>query len=256
MTSEQSAVLTRPRQESRNGAAAKRMENFHFSEYDLRRLSRRNVRRGRCAAPDCEPLFRRMQTMTADDLARRQKAADRSMVQLGITFNVYGDTQGTRADLPVRHRAADHRQRANGSGSSAGSSSGSPRSTCSSTTSTTSSKIVRDGVVPEHVVATASRLPQAVHRAEAAARHLVPHHGHRPGARRRRPDLRAGRQPALPVGRVVRAGKPRSDEADVSAALRADCRSSRSTTIRSRLLDALQYLAPTTTCGSDRRWRC
>jgi uncharacterized circularly permuted ATP-grasp superfamily protein len=41
-----------------------------------------------------------MQTLSADDLARRQRAADRSMVQLGITFNVYGDQQGRERIIP------------------------------------------------------------------------------------------------------------------------------------------------------------
>src|SRR5262249_30352033 len=50
--------------------------------------------------PDCEPLFRRMQLLSADDLVRRQRAADRSMVQLGITFNVYGDQQGRERIIP------------------------------------------------------------------------------------------------------------------------------------------------------------
>ena len=35
-----------------------------------------------------------------DDIRRRQKAAARSMVRLGITFNVYGDAQGTERIIP------------------------------------------------------------------------------------------------------------------------------------------------------------
>jgi uncharacterized circularly permuted ATP-grasp superfamily protein len=104
---------------------------------------------------DCEPLYERMQLMTADDLTRRQRAADRSMVQLGITFNVYGDRQGHERIIPfdivpriianqewewiergLRQRITAlnlflqdiyHEQR-----------------------------VVHDGVVPEHVVATAT----------------------------------------------------------------------------------------------------
>src|SRR6188768_2124716 len=43
---------------------------------------------------DCQSLFNRIRSMPSDDLTRRQRAADRSMVQLGITFNVYGDRHG------------------------------------------------------------------------------------------------------------------------------------------------------------------
>ena len=51
--------------------------------------------------PDCQPLHNRIRSISSDDLIRRQKAADRSMVQLGITFNVYGDRQATRNCEPV-----------------------------------------------------------------------------------------------------------------------------------------------------------
>src|SRR5438093_747813 len=50
--------------------------------------------------PDTQPLYNRIRSISADDLTRRQKAADRSMIQLGITFNVYGDRQGTERIIP------------------------------------------------------------------------------------------------------------------------------------------------------------
>ncbi len=37
---------------------------------------------------DCQSLYNRIRSMPPEDLTRRQRAADRSMVQLGITFNV------------------------------------------------------------------------------------------------------------------------------------------------------------------------
>ncbi len=49
---------------------------------------------------DCQPLYERICSISADDLTRRQRAADRSMVQLGITFNVYGDRQGAERIIP------------------------------------------------------------------------------------------------------------------------------------------------------------
>jgi uncharacterized circularly permuted ATP-grasp superfamily protein len=112
--------------------------------------------------PDCLPLFQRIRSISSDDLIRRQRAADRSMIQLGITFNVYGDRQGSERIIPfdivprivcrdewnmlergLRQRITAlnmliqdlyHEQR-----------------------------IVRDGVLPEHVVATAKGFrPQCV----------------------------------------------------------------------------------------------
>ncbi len=50
--------------------------------------------------PDCHPLYQNIRSISSDDLIRRQRAADRSMVQLGITFNVYGDRQGLERIIP------------------------------------------------------------------------------------------------------------------------------------------------------------
>jgi uncharacterized circularly permuted ATP-grasp superfamily protein len=50
--------------------------------------------------PDCLALYSRMQSISPDDLMRRQRAADRSMLQLGITFNVYGDQAGRERIIP------------------------------------------------------------------------------------------------------------------------------------------------------------
>ena len=50
--------------------------------------------------PFCRALYDRMRELPAADLVRRQQAADRSMIHLGITFNVYGDDQGTERIIP------------------------------------------------------------------------------------------------------------------------------------------------------------
>ena len=155
MTYEQSAVLTPPRRESSNGVAAKRMDNFHFSEYDRGDFYDEMFDGGGDPRSDCQPLFRRMQTMTADDLARRQKAADRSMVQLGITFNVYGDTQGRERIIPfdiVPRIIANQEWQWLERGLK-------QRITALNMFLEDiyhEQRIVRDGVVPEHVVATAT----------------------------------------------------------------------------------------------------
>ncbi len=154
MMNEQSAVLTPPRQESRNGATAKRMDNLHFSAYDRGDFHDEMFDADGAPRLDCQPLFRRMQTMTADDLARRQKAADRSMVQLGITFNVYGDTQGRERIIPfdiVPRIIANQEWQWLERGLK-------QRITALNLFLQDiyhEQKIVREGVVPEHVVATA-----------------------------------------------------------------------------------------------------
>lgn len=154
MMSEQSAVLTPPRPDSRNGAA-KRMDNFHFSEYDRGGYYDEMFDGDGAPRCDCQPLFRRMQTMTSDDLARRQKAADRSMVQLGITFNVYGDTQGRERIIPfdiVPRIIANKEWQWLERGLK-------QRITALNLFLEDiyhDQRIIRDGVIPEHVIATAT----------------------------------------------------------------------------------------------------
>lgn len=153
--SEHSAVLPPPRLETRNGAATKRMDTFHFSEYDRGDFYDEMFDGDGQPRCDCQPLFRRMQTMSADDLARRQKAADRSMVQLGITFNVYGDTQGRERIIPfdiVPRIIANQEWQWLERGLK-------QRITALNMFLDDiyhDQRIVRDGVVPEHVVATAT----------------------------------------------------------------------------------------------------
>jgi uncharacterized circularly permuted ATP-grasp superfamily protein len=50
--------------------------------------------------PGCEPFAKRLAQLGGDELARRQKAAERAMLTLGITFNVYGHTDGTEKIFP------------------------------------------------------------------------------------------------------------------------------------------------------------
>lgn len=104
--------------------------------------------------PDSRPLYNRIRSLPPEDLTRRQRAADRSMVQLGITFNVYGDGRGMERIIPFdiipRIVARDEWQRLE-------------RGLRQRITALNmliddlyhDRKIVRDGVVPEHVVATA-----------------------------------------------------------------------------------------------------
>ncbi|MCC5829376.1 MAG: circularly permuted type 2 ATP-grasp protein [Phycisphaeraceae bacterium] len=51
--------------------------------------------------PGCEKLHRRFRELPPQELNRRQRAADRSLLHLGITFNVYGEAEGTERIFPV-----------------------------------------------------------------------------------------------------------------------------------------------------------
>src|ERR1700675_4165533 len=54
----------------------------------------------------CEPraaaraLVQLIETMTEGELQRRQQSAERALLHMGITFNVYGDSAGTERIFP------------------------------------------------------------------------------------------------------------------------------------------------------------
>ena len=45
-------------------------------------------------------LFQLIETMTEGELLRRQQSAERALLHMGITFNVYGDSAGTERIFP------------------------------------------------------------------------------------------------------------------------------------------------------------
>lgn len=55
---------------------------------------------GRRPRPGCELLARTLSALPDADVLRRQKAAERSLLHAGITFNVYGHEKGTEKILP------------------------------------------------------------------------------------------------------------------------------------------------------------
>ena len=46
------------------------------------------------------PLVKKIESLSPGELASRQLAADRALVQAGITFNVYGESAGVEKILP------------------------------------------------------------------------------------------------------------------------------------------------------------
>ena len=173
----------------------------------------------------CEPraaaraLVQLIETMADGELLRRQQSAERALLHMGITFNVYGDSAGTERIFPFDlvprivaaaewnwiERGLKQRIRA---------------LNLFIDDIYHDQTIVKDGVIPAEIIRTRQQLPEAVRRPESARRRLVPHHRNRSRPRPRRPDLRPRGQPALPVRRVLRPAEPRRDEAHVSAGLR------------------------------------
>src|ERR1700688_1284528 len=47
-----------------------------------------------------KPLVHFMETLPAGELLRRQQSAERALLHMGITFNVYGDSAGTERIFP------------------------------------------------------------------------------------------------------------------------------------------------------------
>ena len=45
--------------------------------------------------PGARALFERYNALPLEELKRRQEAAEKTLMQMGITFSVYGDDQGT-----------------------------------------------------------------------------------------------------------------------------------------------------------------
>ena len=173
----------------------------------------------------CEPraaaraLVQLIETMTDGELLRRQQSAERALLHMGITFNVYGDSAGTERIFPFDlvprivaaaewdwiERGLKQRIRA---------------LNLFIDDIYHDQKIVKDGVIPAEIIGTASSFRKQcvdLNPPGGVWCHITGH-GSRP--RPRRTDLRARRQPALPVRRVVRPAEPRRDEAHVSAGLR------------------------------------
>ncbi len=50
--------------------------------------------------PEAGPIIQRINSLPPGELMRRQAAAERLLLQLGITFNVYGDNQGAERIFP------------------------------------------------------------------------------------------------------------------------------------------------------------
>jgi uncharacterized circularly permuted ATP-grasp superfamily protein len=71
-----------------------------FSNYSSERFYDEAFLSDGAPRPAAELLIQRFQSLSDDDLQRRQRMADATMLNLGITFNVYGHSGGTEKIFP------------------------------------------------------------------------------------------------------------------------------------------------------------
>src|SRR5262245_60644514 len=71
-----------------------------FDDYDTLGFYDEMFEAGGRPRPYAEVLAQRLQSLSDGELQRRQKAADLALLNMGITFNVYGHEAGTEKVWP------------------------------------------------------------------------------------------------------------------------------------------------------------
>ena len=134
--------------------------------------------------PEARLLLDTIESLEEGQLLRCQQAAERLLLQMGITFNVYGDSAGTERIFPfdlipriVRAEEWDWIERG-------------LKQRIHALNEFIDDiyhdqKILKDEIIPRRGDPLGHLLPPAVRRHQSAAAGLVPHHRHRPGAPRR-----------------------------------------------------------------------
>ena len=194
-------------------------EEIVFSDYDTdgffdEMFDDRGVPR-----PPASLLASRLKLLAAGELNRRQKAADTALLNMGITFNVYGHEAGTEKIWPFDLIPGSWSAR-NGEFIEDGLKQRIRALNMFIDDMYHEQRIVRDGVFPEYMAQSSKCF---LNRCAG----LKPPKGvwcHITGTDLvrdcRRHGLRAGRQSPLPLGRLLRPGEPRGHEADLPADVR------------------------------------
>ena len=73
---------------------------MHFGEYEAGAFYDEMFAADRVARPEARALVEFINTLPEGELSRRQAAAERALLHMGITFNVYGDGAGTERIFP------------------------------------------------------------------------------------------------------------------------------------------------------------
>ncbi len=74
--------------------------SMNFDSYDTQSFFDEIFEPGGQVRPEAEPLVRMINSLDPGDLHRRQQAAERALLHSGITFNVYGDKSGREKIFP------------------------------------------------------------------------------------------------------------------------------------------------------------
>ncbi len=75
--------------------------NFSFDNYNSEAFYDEMFRPEGQIRPGYEHLKTKFETLTSQDLLNRQQTAERSMLSMGITFNVYSEGEGTERTMPI-----------------------------------------------------------------------------------------------------------------------------------------------------------
>ena len=75
--------------------------NFSFADYNSEAFYDEMFMPEGQIRPGYEHLKSKFETLTSQDLLNRQQTAERSMLSMGITFNVYSEGEGTERTMPI-----------------------------------------------------------------------------------------------------------------------------------------------------------
>lgn len=75
--------------------------NFSFADYNSEAFYDEMFMPEGQIRPGYQQLKTKFETLTSQDLLNRQQTAERSMLSMGITFNVYSEGEGTERTMPI-----------------------------------------------------------------------------------------------------------------------------------------------------------
>ncbi len=75
--------------------------NFSFADYNSEAFYDEMFQPEGQTRPGYEHLKSKFETLTSQELLNRQQTAERSMLSMGITFNVYSEGEGTERTMPI-----------------------------------------------------------------------------------------------------------------------------------------------------------
>ncbi|RIV17606.1 circularly permuted type 2 ATP-grasp protein [Fibrisoma montanum] len=75
--------------------------NFSFSDYQIENFFDEMFAGDSQVRPGYTPFRQRVEQLTREELISRQHAAERALMSMGITFNVYSEGEGTERIMPI-----------------------------------------------------------------------------------------------------------------------------------------------------------